>query len=83
MPLRKESYKNMEKFRNTWNAQKKRYYDKTAIYPPSSWTLEQDKAVLEHSISDTELSNIIKHSVRAIQIRRSRLKKSLKNDSNA
>ena len=77
MPLRKEKYKDMEKLRNTRNSQRKRYYDKTATYAPIPWTLEQDKAVLEHSITDTELSKIIKHSVCAIQIRRSRLKKLL------
>ena len=77
MPLRKDKYKDMEKFRNTRNAQRKRYYDKTAKYNPNPWTSEQDKAVLEHNITDTELSNLIGHSVKAIQIRRSRLKKKL------
>lgn len=81
MPNRKDKYKDMEKYRNTRNAQRKRYYDKTAKYAPNPWTVDQDKAVLEHSITDFELSTIIGHSVHAIQIRRSRLKKMLEKNS--
>lgn len=77
MPLRKYAYADMQKFRKTWNAQKKRYYAKTGSCPRSSWTIEQDKMVLEHLITDTELSKIINHSVKAIQMRRYRLKKKL------
>lgn len=55
-------------------------YRKTAIYKPNFWTSEQDKKVLKHDISDSELSAIIHHSVKAIQIRRSRLKKALRNE---
>ncbi len=76
MPLRKEKYTDMEKFTKTRN----RYYRKTAIYKPNSWTSEQDKKVLKHDIPDSELSAIIHHSVKAIQIRRSRLKKALRNE---
>lgn len=75
MPNRKYAYANMQKFRKTTNAQKKRYYSKTEFYGPSTWTVEQDKMVLEHLITDTELSKIIRHSVKAIQVRRCRLKK--------
>lgn len=74
MPNRKKKYRDMKKYARTWNAQKKRYYSKTAIYKPSSWTPEQDELVLKHIFSDTELSFKIEHSVTAIQIRRSRLK---------
>ena len=75
MPNRKNQYRDKDKYKKTRDAQKKRYYDKTAIYQRNSWNSQQDKLVLEHSISDTELSKIIGHSVKAIQIRRSRLKK--------
>ena len=75
MPNRKENYADMEKFRKTRKEQRKRYYDKTAWKELKSWTEEDDKSVLSHDITDTELSKIIGHSVRAIQIRRSRLKK--------
>lgn len=75
MPNRKYAYADMQKFRKTTNAQKKRYYSKTEFYGPSNWTVEQDKMVLDHLITDTELSKIIHHSVKAIQVRRCRLKK--------
>lgn len=76
MANKKQNYKDMEKYRKALNRQKKRYYTKTAIYDPSSWTLEHDKMVLDHKISDTELSSKIHHSVNAIQKRRWRLKNS-------
>lgn len=78
MPNRKSCYADMDKYSKTRHAQKQRYYNKTAIYEPSNWTLEHDKMVLEHTIPDSELSEKIKHSVRAIQLRRCRLKKLLK-----
>ena len=58
----------------TW---KNKYYAKTAIYNYSYYTPEDDKLILEHTITDNELSKKIKHSVKSIQIRRSRLKKRL------
>lgn len=80
MPNRPKNYADMEKFKKTRKAQKKRYYSKTAIYEPSGWTSKQDKMVLEHKLTDTELSKIIGHSVRAIQTRRGRLKKHQKEE---
>lgn len=71
---RKSNYRNMDRFRITRNNQKNRYYGKSTIYPRSTWTFEQDKMVLEHSKSDSEISMIIQHSVKAIQNRRHRLK---------
>lgn len=80
MPLRREFYTDMEKFTKTRKRQRNSYYRKTAIYSPNSWTSEQDEKVLKHNIPDSELSAIIHHSVKAIQIRWSRLKKALKNE---
>ena len=71
---RRHSYKNKDLARETIRKQKKRYYSKTAIYGWQKWTVEQDKMVLEHKMTDTELSSIIHHSVQAIQNRRSILK---------
>lgn len=79
MPLRKEDYADMEKFTKTRKKQRNSYYKKTAIYAPNFWTSKQDEKVLKHDIPDSELSAIIHHSVKAIQIRRSKLKKALKN----
>ena len=66
----------MQKFHKTRNAQRRRYYHKTAVYERSYWTPEQDKMILEHDLTDTELSAIVGHSVSAIQARRHRLKHS-------
>lgn len=78
MPNAKKYCKDQERFRISRNAQRKRYYKKTAIYEPNPWTEEQDKCVLKHIITDTELSDLIGHSVQAIQLRRLRLKKAQK-----
>ena len=58
----------------TW---KNNYYAKTAIYSHSYYTPEEDRLILAHEITDNELSRKIKHSVKSIQIRRSRLKKKI------
>lgn len=72
---RKEGYCDLRRHRETCNRQNKRYYGKTAIYKPKPWSEHDDKLVLAHSITDHALSEKIGHSVKAIQIRRSRLKK--------
>lgn len=72
---RKEQYKDLEKHRITCRKQRRRYYAKTAVYKPSTWTDEQIRLVLERKMTDHELSAKIGHSVKAIQIKRSRLKK--------
>lgn len=77
MPNKKENYRDMQKYLKTRNAQRKRYYNKTAIYGRRNWTFEQETMVLKHSITDSELSAKIKHSVSAIQHRRCLLKKSM------
>lgn len=75
MPSSKRAYKDMEKFKEYRRKGKKRNYDRGAVgCKRHSWTLEEDQLVLASVISDRELSKIIKHSVRAIQIRRNRLK---------
>ena len=76
MPIRVRSYKNKDKARVTRNAQRLRYYQKTQLYSGRrTWTKEEDKAVLEHSITDTELSYAIHRSVQSIHTRRYNLKK--------
>ncbi len=74
MPKMKKNYKDNDRFIETRNRQRKRYYRKTATFCKVEWTAEQEKLVLEHSMTDTELSAIIGHSVQAIQIRRYKLK---------
>ena len=76
MPKNKMHYKDEEKYKKVRNAQRKRYYRKTANkYPIRPWTAYEDRKVLEHSITDTELSALIERSVATIQTRRCRLKK--------
>jgi hypothetical protein len=71
---RKKFYKDKDKWLKTSNSQKRRYYSRTQC-GRSPWTFRQDMMVLEHSMTDTELSAVIGHSVKAIQERRHRLKK--------
>ena len=66
--------KNMQEFCEARKRYNKKYYKRTAIYKKRAWTKEEDELVLKHSITDTELSDLIRRSVRSIQIRRSRLK---------
>ena len=77
MSNRKNLYANMEKFRKTRNSQKRRYYRKTAKYERRTWTLEEEEAVLDKNMTDTELSKKIKRSVCATQNRRHILKRKL------
>lgn len=72
---RKKDYRDMDKYRKACRRQNQRYYEKTSnLYPPRPWTPGEDAMVLEHSITDHELSAKIERSVRAIQHRRNRLK---------
>lgn len=72
---RKEGYCDMQRYRDTCNRQNRRYYGKTAIYKPTPWSDQDDDLVLAHCMTDHALSEKIGHSVKAIQIRRYRLKK--------
>lgn len=80
MSFRKELYKDMEKWRATNNKYMKKYYGRTANASNGGnpWTEEEIEIVLKHEKTDTELSKILKRSVRAIQICRSRNKKKWK-----
>ncbi len=64
----------LEKYREMRNASRKRNYAQTAKYERRIWTKEEDKKVLEQNVPDRQLSNEIRRSVQAIQIRRTRLK---------
>ena len=75
---RKHGYADLEKWRAACSRSKKKYYGKTAIYRPSRYTAKECKMILEHSITDAELSKIIHHSVESIQVKRSMLLKLMK-----
>lgn len=70
--LRKQNYKDLNKWRKSKNRQRKRYYRKTQNAKNSGrpWTKEEIKIVMEHDMTDTEISNLIGRSVAAIQNRR-------------
>ncbi len=60
------------------NAQRKKYYNKHSVYRQNRyarWTKDQDSIVLDHKISDVQISKKIGKSVQAVQLRRCRLKK--------
>ena len=75
--IRRKDYRDQEKARKTMNAQRKRYYQKTAWAENggNGWTLHEDEAVLAHNVSDAELSAVLGRSVQSIQVRRWRLKR--------
>ena len=53
------------------HAEHKRYYARTAFkYERRRWTVDEDKLVLIHRIPDSELSPIIKRSMKSISNRR-------------
>lgn len=56
------------------NAQKKRNYDSAGYSSRLPWTQEEDRQVLEHSITDRELAAKLNRSIRAVHARRNRLK---------
>ena len=67
-----------KKHNNIWQIQKKRYYDKTVKTSSNRyqrWTLEQIDIILNHKNTDTNMAKQIGKSVKAIQIKRGRLKK--------
>lgn len=72
---RKKLYKDMDKWRKTCREQKRRYYEKTqnSRNKGSKYTLEEIKMILDKNYSDTELSQILGRSVKAIQVKRCKL----------
>lgn len=62
--------------RERGHAEHKRYYAQTAFkYERRRWTDDEDKLVLIQRIPDSELSPIIKRSMKSISNRRWRLRK--------
>lgn len=58
------------------NGQRKRYYQKTAKkYPKRAWNSKEDELILNSSLKDIELSEVLKRSVESIQVRRCKLLK--------
>lgn len=66
----------MDKYHATRRAQIRRYLKRTGSgkYEPRSWTEDEDRRVIAHSIPDRELGKQIHRSVAAISGRRHKLK---------
>jgi len=78
----RKSYRDMEKFRETKRAQKKRYYAKTqnAKNKYKRWKPSELQLVIEHKITDTQLSELLGRSVASIQIARGNYKKKMEKE---
>lgn len=75
---RKSAYKDMDKWKAACNRQRQRYYGKTSfLYERRPWDEYEDRMVIEHNLTDSQLSDLLERSVRAIQVRRSRLKNNI------
>lgn len=74
---RKISYKNKELHRKACNHQRKRYYDGRDFSEEKRrlWTEHEIEMILLHDLTDTELAKKIRRSVRAIQVKRAKIKK--------
>lgn len=74
---RKNEYKDLEKWRKSCENQRKRYYAKTtdAENKNQPYTEREIELILQHDITDTQLSKMIGRSVKAIQVKRAKLNK--------
>ena len=66
-----------DKNKEAHNEMKKRNYHMSTKYATNNkrpWTKEEEKMILEHSITDRQLAQKLGRSVQAIQVRRSKLK---------
>lgn len=81
MPLRKEQYRDMNKYYKTRREQVRRWAQRTGSgqYPRRAWTEDENRLVLDHSITDRELGVKLRRSVLSIQVHRAYLKKKQKN----
>ena len=71
----KKQYRDKEKYRKYHNNWSKRYYGKTekARNKGKRWNEEEMRMLLEKTMPDRELSNVIGRSMKAIQIKRTKL----------
>lgn len=61
----------------------KRYYAKTAnIYPSRKWSNAEIKLVMQHNMTDRQLSGLLGRSMSAIQYRRHIVNKERRNAAN-
>lgn len=77
MPKCRKTYKDMDKYNDYVNRNRKANYQKGNFSDGTArpYTLDEMELILEHSMSDRELAKLLKRSVQSIQIKRCRLKK--------
>jgi hypothetical protein len=68
--LSRQSYSTEEAYQKSKQRDKEVYYKSTQKYPMHPWTKEEEMMVLNHDITDMELSSLICRSVGAIQTKR-------------
>ena len=78
MPSKLYTYKDKDKMKIYRKNSRNRNYarsDKFASNSGRIYTAEEDQLILEHSVTDYELAQIIGCNARSIQVRRSKLKR--------
>lgn len=76
MPKRKKDYRNMEKYNEYAKRNRKKNYERGREGSKRhKWTEEEIRMIMDkNGMTDREIALKIKHSVLAIQIKRSRLR---------
>lgn len=77
MPYRKEKYQDLDKLRHTREQYNQRYYGETAKYAPRQWREEEISLLFDDRLSDRQLSILLKRSMKAITVKRCKVRKSL------
>ena len=74
---RRKDYKDQDRFRRYRNRYKNRYNAKRDYSggKKNKWSEDEEKIVLAHEMTDTEIAKMLKRSINAIQVRRNLLKK--------
>lgn len=77
MSYRKQGYSDIDKWRKTVTSYNKKYYSRTAVYPPRPWTENEIQMLFDETITDYELSEKIHRSMKAIVLKRHRVRKEM------
>ncbi|MBR3429980.1 MAG: hypothetical protein IKG87_07785 [Clostridia bacterium] len=72
----RKAYRDAEKYRQYRNGYNNRYYRRTQFCARSKmpWSEEEEKLAMEHKHTDTEIAKMIGRSVRAIQLKRNKIR---------
>lgn len=73
----KNQYKDPERRREAVTAYNRKYYRKTAIYPPRIWTDQEIEMLFNSKMTDRELSSVLHRSMKAIVNKRSSVRQAM------